>query len=193
MGKRQILGQSQYLQIPQRISTVCCSQHSQSHNADRDHSHVHFCLVSQYPNSYLHHILGTSLLEAICGQFSCDIGWCLYGTMYARQRLPNHLNYSVGCQCTLDWLGMESSYYCTCGGTINLFRCWGELLILLRPDKSWGLLLKSGWFCHYFVKSVLCCSNFDVAVLHCPFKSGNNKMKSIHMRRVVHSIMFLHH
>lgn len=95
----------------------------------------------------VHHILGTSLLEAICGQFSCDRGWCLYGRMYAR---PNHLNYSVGCQCTLDWLGMDSSYYCTCGGTINLFCCWGELLILQRPDKSQGLLVKSGWFCHYF-------------------------------------------
>lgn len=84
--------------------------------------HVHFCLVSQCPSSYLHHIFGTSLIEAICGQSSCDIG-CLYGTMYARQCLPNHLNYSVDCHCTLDWLGMESSYYCTCGGTINLFRC----------------------------------------------------------------------
>lgn len=137
--------------------------------------HVHFCLVSQCPSSYLHHIFGTSLLEAICGQSSCDIG-CLYGTMYARQCLPNHLNYSVDCHCTLDWLGMESSYYCTCGGTINLFRCWGEQLILMRPNSSGGLVLKYGWFCHYFVKRVLCCSNFAIAALHCSSRISNDQI-----------------
>lgn len=154
MCRRLMLGQRQHLyilQIHQRLLLVLVSSPVRF-TMLTETIPLYFCLITQCPGSYLHHFLGKSLAEAMRGQSSCDIGWCLYGTMYARRRLPNHLNYSVDCHCTLDWLGMESSYYCTCGGTINLFHCWGAQLILARPAlRNGGLLLKSERSCHCFV------------------------------------------